>query len=787
MCERKRAIKACPKKGEVPAKLIVRVVDYKNQPVNGVTVFAQHTVTGMDHYQKTEPLYRHVKAAWRVLGRSSDLDGVAHFGKNMKPGKYKVSVYSDLSESKTVMVIAGEKGRTRRNPHATLKAPALLMVLDADRDGEVDLDPLIATDHEEWTWGDEGTGAIVMAKTRTYAPDQEVAERSKITFRWTGPAGQEWDDHWGATLKVDPNAKLRIYSTKNWQAANANRVFDGTTETLDLTGVPGAADSLRDNQQLDLWLEATDFSTAVDGSDAEIKLTYSSKVAEGPEIKQTAVVRIAPWLMAGDYDPVERVYIARFPEAEVQVGVGRRLRMKNGTIAVLNDNLRQALQGHIQPVSLTLISPPPKNPSGGLHRYVRDMVRFGTHSAPRNVGTPVALRGNETVDPTLDRRLDVGCVVNGIGLVNRPRTGEATSSDCGGNLVLSPPVPPATGSTYPFGRIIYSHRAGDKNMGKSWRDFFDAQQIQKPVQIDTTWLTVGHADEVVTFVPANTGGHPYRMLLASPRRAYQILGEIDLAAVAGLRETQEAAGLLADAGHITWPVLSGDPHPVDFRAREAAQGAVAPGLQNGNGRLCFNRFLNDGTLVQKWIDQFLQDDPILSQNAGTVAKKINAVFAAATQVANDLPANCTTNEVVAPLRAKNEIAQAEGRVFTHLLVQVMLDHIRAQLQEALNINDADVVEVPILYNPSTGNMVNLLLVGKNCIVPKPYGPLMGGQDLFEQAFTTDLAGIGLTIHFINEWHEYHLDGGEIHCGTNQCPTNGSARAKQWWLHKPQDF
>lgn len=38
-------------------------------------------------------------------------------------------------------------------------------------------------------------------------------------------------------------------------------------------------------------------------------------------------------------------------------------------------------------------------------------------------------------------------------------------------------------------------------MTKVVRDFLYAQQVQAPVELYSDWLTVGHVDEFVTFVP----------------------------------------------------------------------------------------------------------------------------------------------------------------------------------------------------------------------------------------------------------------------------------------------
>lgn len=38
-------------------------------------------------------------------------------------------------------------------------------------------------------------------------------------------------------------------------------------------------------------------------------------------------------------------------------------------------------------------------------------------------------------------------------------------------------------------------------MTKVVRDFLQAQQVQAPVELYSDWLTVGHVDEFMTFIP----------------------------------------------------------------------------------------------------------------------------------------------------------------------------------------------------------------------------------------------------------------------------------------------
>ena len=45
-------------------------------------------------------------------------------------------------------------------------------------------------------------------------------------------------------------------------------------------------------------------------------------------------------------------------------------------------------------------------------------------------------------------------------------------------------------------------RSGGRRMAKVVRDFLGAQQVQAPVEVYSDWLSVGHVDEFLSFVPA---------------------------------------------------------------------------------------------------------------------------------------------------------------------------------------------------------------------------------------------------------------------------------------------
>ncbi|NXT12882.1 PADI1 deiminase, partial [Prunella fulvescens] len=112
------------------------------------------------------------------------------------------------------------------------------------------------------------------------------------------------------------------------------------------------------------------------------------------------------------------------------------------------------------------------------------------------------------------------------GYVARQAPEGASSLDSFGNLEVSPPVT-VRGKEYPLGRILIGSsfpRVGGRRMAKAVRDFLVAQKVQAPVELFSDWLSVGHVDEFLSFVPA-PDRKGFRLLLASPSACYQLLKE----------------------------------------------------------------------------------------------------------------------------------------------------------------------------------------------------------------------------------------------------------------------
>jgi protein-arginine deiminase len=124
-----------------------------------------------------------------------------------------------------------------------------------------------------------------------------------------------------------------------------------------------------------------------------------------------------------------------------------------------------------------------------------------------------------------------------------------------------------------------------------------------------------------------------------------------------------------------------------------------------------------------------------------------------------------------------EALRDKGLMAAQEFVQGKIDAVRRTLQDELGVADADIIEIPVLFNSDsrwfpgryfaeTVNMVNGLLLGKSYIIPDPRGPLINGKDVLLQAVRDRLEPLGCRVVPLDCFDPYHRGGGEIHCGTN---------------------
>uniref|UniRef100_A0A667WMH3 protein-arginine deiminase n=1 Tax=Myripristis murdjan TaxID=586833 RepID=A0A667WMH3_9TELE len=107
-------------------------------------------------------------------------------------------------------------------------------------------------------------------------------------------------------------------------------------------------------------------------------------------------------------------------------------------------------------------------------------------------------------------------------------------------------------------------------------------------------------------------------------------------------------------------------------------------------------------------------------------------------------------------------------------VQSCIDWNRDVLKRELGLDDEDIIDLPILFKLLEENravayypdMVNMIVLGKNLGIPKPFGPKVNGRCALEAEMCSLMEALGLSCTFIDDFSSYHKLLGEVHCGSN---------------------
>lgn len=599
----------------------------------------------------------------------------------------------------------------------------LRMYLDANRDGAIDDVP---ANYGDWQQGENG-GAVIMVNTWNYADGQNVLARMEIQFRWDNDT-PEPAVGWQARLTIDHANRVEIFQVRTEGAVAVAPDLGGA---INLHQAPFQV--VLAAGQLSLWIQAANFPAVAAEASWRVRLTFTYSYPNGQQVQQTAQLRIAPWIMASDLDPVSNVlFVAANPPTDMQ------------------HEIQNFLPAEVQPY----MRPPPG--IAGDKPFLRDVIRCGWIRAPHHQ------------DIVVLERLDLGTFVNlAAGMANVGRISTATAGipaarsaqDGGGNMLVTPPT-----DQYPFGRIVYGANPPDYPCHAA--GFFAAQGKQAPLVVDSHWLSVGHVDEFIGFVrDATNVNWPYKILLASPRLGYilaygacarygtayldnlcDIADEVNDASRAAnenwpamLQRCQDEFGNLVHmgggaAGGTLWGPVPG---PGDYDADPAP-----PVRQNGK----VVRWVAGGSYSVRSIDSYLADP------------------------------GQPTHEWMFDTVQQPFIDAARQTLLAGLVVG------------GVPLNDNYIIEIPVMLRPNAAGMlidtadsVNMLILGNNCLVPKPFGPVCGEVStyLFEYYIRRKLP-LGLTVTFLNDWEGFHVHEGEIHCGTNQVP-QPLPDDRAWWL------
>lgn len=106
---------------------------------------------------------------------------------------------------------------------------------------------------------------------------------------------------------------------------------------------------------------------------------------------------------------------------------------------------------------------------------------------------------------------------------SQPYDEETRSLDSTGNWDTIPPHE-ANGVSYPQGRFLLGS-VPERHADTAAEAFVEAQRVQPILRVDTSWLSVGHVDELLSFVPA-TNERGWQLLFARPSLAVDMLTEL---------------------------------------------------------------------------------------------------------------------------------------------------------------------------------------------------------------------------------------------------------------------
>ncbi|XP_078497120.1 protein-arginine deiminase type-3-like [Lissotriton helveticus] len=357
-----------------------------------------------------------------------------------------------------------------------------------------------------WTWGPDGHGAVLlvncdrdkknskdMDSMDESAPNSEdIKDMSPMILRSRAPEAIFEKYSLVLHISYEDVDKVTVFQKL---ASGYEHVLGGVVEDHEVQCIG--------DEETTFYVEGLAFPDVHFSGLISIQLTLQKKdeevLSKDPIFTDEVVFRIAPWIMTPNtLEPLE-VFVCSLPD---------------------NAIFFEEVTSFVKQSKCKLTACSPKD-SGG-DRWIQDEMEFGYIEAPQK-SFPVVFdspRNGPLEDFPFKKILGPD-----FGYVTREPEDpcDVSTLDSFGNLEVSPPVT-VSGKDYPLGRILIGGpcpRSGGMQMTEVVRDFLHAQQVQKPLELWSDWLHVGHVDEFLTFVPA-PDRKGFRLLLASTTACYRL-------------------------------------------------------------------------------------------------------------------------------------------------------------------------------------------------------------------------------------------------------------------------
>lgn len=410
----------------------------------------------------------------------------------------------------------GESSPTDPEPEmATSELGSVVADLRADtnRDGVVRFDdPSDDTGEDVWS---ADHGAVFLANI----DDDETQCDPSLDDVDVAACNDAWDDTVNGpddaldlarlATKPWPDAPFTASARLTWTAASNVRLFKVTGSQFTKIDSGYVLSSAEIKSGVSLAIEGKDIVRNAAAWDGFVDLTLTVS-ADGTTGSDKVRMRVAPLLTYHHGLTSEQTWVSAWSS---QGNQAMRADLSDACAAAGVPQPRTIsttdawAQDFFEPGFMSMPGP------NGTQHVIRVNIRSANERGPITAQNPLRAAGRVVWQLR-------GKDVAGIQEYDPARNGYHDSLNSFGNLET---VPPYTyqGKSYPLGRVIRGSTA-QWHPDELFTRMMEAQKVQPPIYIDTSWLLVGHVDESISFVKANTA-RGWKLLVNDARMAKAML------------------------------------------------------------------------------------------------------------------------------------------------------------------------------------------------------------------------------------------------------------------------
>lgn len=368
---------------------------------------------------------------------------------------------------------------------------------DTNRDGLISFDDPTDDDGED-AW-DAKHGAVFLANIDD---DQETCPTSgsDIELPKCNDAADEIvngdDDALDlARLKTKPwpAAPDGATATIKFTAASSVRLFKVSGTSFEVLPNDGKLTTAELRTGVELGIEARDIVRDPTVWDGYVDVSFSLDGAATSESDKVRL-RVAPLLTSHHLSPAEATYVTQL---NISSSSATRADLLAATTAAglpatrgFTTTQDQWTQDYFETGFMTM--PGPTGAQHGMHVNIRS----ANESNPSSISNPLRSAGKLVF--TALRGKDAAAIQQ----YDASRKGRFDTLNSFGNFETIPPYTNGAES-FPLGRVIRGNIAS-YYPDKSFLTMIEAQKVQEPLYVDTSWLLVSHIDETISFIKANS-------------------------------------------------------------------------------------------------------------------------------------------------------------------------------------------------------------------------------------------------------------------------------------------